>query len=194
LKRVAQTASWEEVSEETAREKASQVLRDAVAGLLEKKCGNEDDMASVNPLPALSAPVSVDEHDMSPLYKSARIELQYVCPPQSIRLESERKRQRYSTKTSEDMQSSSRQKVVGCSPLRRHAELSYSTGVAVDSMHHRSWENRSDMHSRTLTAQAAGHHHPSGNIDEFALLHGDLLESDVEEEASHFRERHTRRL
>ena len=64
MKRIQQKAAWEEVSEDTAREKASQVLRDAVAGLLERK-DEEEDMSSVQPLPTVSAPVSLDEQEQS---------------------------------------------------------------------------------------------------------------------------------
>jgi hypothetical protein len=194
LKRVAQTASWEEVSEETAREKASQVLRDAVTGLLEKKGGIEDETASIQPLSTLSAPVSVDEYDSSQLSQSTRKPKQGFYPPQPDRLESESKRRRYNAETSDDMYSSSRQQVVGCSPLRRHAKLSYPVERAVDIAYGRSSTYRSDINSRTSTSHTTGQHHLTGNLDEFALLHGELLESDVEEETSLYRDRHYRPL
>lgn len=51
-----QTAAWEEVGDDTAREKASQVLRDAVSGLLDKQTTDE-------PLPTVSAQTSTDVDD-----------------------------------------------------------------------------------------------------------------------------------
>jgi hypothetical protein len=60
LKRVQTTAGWEEVSDDTAREKASQVLRDAVAGLLEKARDAPPNEEPI-PLPAVSASLSSEQ-------------------------------------------------------------------------------------------------------------------------------------
>lgn len=185
LKRVQQTAAWEEVSEETAREKASQVLRDAVAGLLDKKVGNDDESVSVQPLPTISA----DEQDISPQSRSMRKHPQHFYPPQPDRVDSESKRRRYASENTNDMSSSSRQHVVGCSPLRRHAELSYPINGQADIVYSQASAYRSDGHARSTSTHATGQHH-AGNLDEFALLHGELLESDVDDEASVFRGKH----
>ena len=185
LKRVQQTAAWEEVSEETAREKASQVLRDAVAGLLDRKIGNDDETVSIQPLPTISA----DEQDISPQSRSDRKHPQHPYPRQPDRVESTTKRRRYGTEITNDTIVSSRQHVVGCSPLRRHAELSYSVKRPDDIVYSQASTYRSDVHARTTSTHLRGQHH-AGNLDEFALLHGELLESDVDDEASVFRGKH----
>jgi hypothetical protein len=178
---VQQTAAWEEVNEETAREKASQVLRDAVAGLLDKKIGNDDENVSIQPLPTISAPVSVDEQDLSP--RSRRKLPQHLYPPQPDHVHSENKRRRYGTENRTDSSVSSRHNLVGCSPLRRHAESKYHHD---DIVYTQASTHRPDTHVRESSSQSAVQHH-AGNLDEFALLHGELLESDVDDEASIFR-------
>jgi hypothetical protein len=183
LKRVQQTAAWEEVSEETAREKASQVLRDAVAGLLDQKIGNDDETVSIQPLPTISA----DEQDISPQPRSTRKHPQHFYPPKPDRVDSESKRRRYGAENTNDMSSSSsRQHVVGCSPIRRHPELSYPIKGQDDIAYTQASAYRSDGHARATSTQSTGQHH-TGNLDEFALLHGELLESDVDDEGSVFR-------
>lgn len=191
MKRVQQTAAWEEVSEDTAREKASQVLRDAVGGLLEGK--EEDDeqeeSTSAQPLRTVSAPVSLDEHEQTSRVRAVRPRPPDFQPPLPRHLESsEAKRRRYSSEGSTfhsfDERYSSRQQVVGYSPIRRHSENSYAAGV------------RSDPTSRRASSQGAvpyysaprdrsqqqQQQHNLGNLDEFDLFNGELLESDAEEE------------
>ena len=189
LKRVQQTAAWEEVSEETAREKASQVLRDAVAGLLDPKNGNNDEAASIQPLPTISAPVSADEQDVSPQSRSRRKLPQQLYHPHPDHVDSANKRRRYGAENRNDTSASSRQNVVGCSPLRRHAELNYPTRGHDDITYSQPSTHRSDSHVRASSSHSTLHHH-SGNLDEFALLHGELLESDVDDETSVFRVEH----
>jgi hypothetical protein len=77
LKRIQQTASWEEVGDDIAREKASQVLRDAVSGLLDNRKPSAEGEESTNEdsttgtgtalVPTVSAQTSTDveEHDYS---------------------------------------------------------------------------------------------------------------------------------
>lgn len=181
LKRVQQTAAWEEVSEETAREKASQVLRDAVAGLLDRKSSDEDETVSLQPLPSISAPVSVDEQDLSPHSGSTkRKHQQHFYPPQPDLVQSERKRRRCGTYNSSDVVSSSRQRVVGCSPIRRHGEATYGAEGQDGIVYSHTSVYRPDGYSRTSgnPAHSVGQHH-TGSIDE--LLHGELLESDMED-------------
>ena len=185
LKRVQQTAAWEEVSDETAREKASQVLRDAVAGLLDKEGGKDDEAVSIQPLPTISA----DEQDISPQLRSTRKHPQHFYPLQADRVDSENKRRRYVAVNTDDMTSSSREHMVGCSPLRRHAELSYPIRGQDGIAYTQASTYRSDGHARATSIQSTGQHH-AGNLDEFALLHGELLESDVDDEASVFRGKH----
>ena len=189
LKRVQQTAAWEEVSEETAREKASQVLRDAVAGLLDKKIGIEDETASILPLPAISAPVSGDEHDVSPQLRSRRKLPQQYYPEQPDHIYSDYKRQRYGAEHRNDISASSRQNAVGCSPIRRHAERTYPTESNEESGYSQALTGRPTGHGRTSSSHYLVQHH-GGNLDEFALLHGELLESDLEDDGSISRGRH----
>ena len=188
MKRVQQTAAWEEVSEETAREKASQVLRDAIAGLLDQKIGNEDEYVPIQPIPTISAPVSVDEQDESPQSRSRRKLQQHIYPLQPDHVNSGNKRQRYGTENRNDTSASSRHNVVGCSPLRRHAELNYSAESNDDIVYSQSSTYRLDGHMRASSQSTVQHH--SGHLDEFALLHGELLESDVDDEVSIFRGKH----
>jgi hypothetical protein len=189
LKRVQQTAAWEEVSEETAREKASQVLLDAVNGLLDKKVGIEDNTVSIQPVPSISAPVSVDEHDTSQQLRSRRKLSQHFYSPQPDHVHSENKRRRYDDGNRTDMSASSRHSVVGCSPLRRHAEPSYPSKSIDVNDYSQSSACRSTGHVRASSSHSTVHHH-AGNLDEFALLHGELLESDIDDEGSIFRGKH----
>jgi hypothetical protein len=186
LKRVQQTAAWEEVSEETAREKASQVLRDAVAGLLDKKIGVKHESASIQPLPTISAPVSVDEQDSSPHVLSRRKRPQHFYPPQPDHVHSKSKRLRYEAENRNDMSASSRQNVVGCSPLRRHAELNYPNESIDNNGYSQASTSRPNSHVTAPSSHTTVQHH-TGNLDEFALLHGELLESDIDDEGSIFR-------
>lgn len=201
LKRVHQTAAWEEVSEETAREKASQVLRDAVSGLL----GDvpEEDISPFQHLPTISAPVSVDEHEHSPRINKRRHQSQefHSSPPTGTRIESDGTRRRYrpadSTDHSRNVPSTSssqrRHNMVGCSPIRRQAEESYN----LERHHVRSIRQSTGYRSSEIqssTSQQLNHHSNLGNLDEVALLRGDLLESDGEEDSSVFRETQRRRL
>lgn len=189
MKRVQQTAAWEEVSEETAREKASQVLRDAVAGLLDKKIGMGNESASIQPLPTISAPVSVDEQDTSPQVRSRRKLPQHFDHPQPDHVHSETKRRRYGAENKNDMSVSSRHNVVGCSPLRRHAELHYPTESNDDNGYSHTSTHRPTGHVRASLSHSSIQNH-AGNLDEFALLHGELLESDIDDEGSIFRGKH----
>jgi hypothetical protein len=204
LRRVHQTAAWEEVSEETAREKASQVLRDAVSGLLGNapQESREEGISSVQPLPTISAPVSVDEHEQSPQSLSRRHRSQeyHPSPSTGTRLQSDSKRRRYGTEASIDhsLDASNtspqrRHQIVGCIPIRRHAEESYYLEHRRDRSHRHSTGYRSaEMYS--TSSQPLTHHPNLGNLDEVALLRGELLESDGEEDASVFRETQRRRL
>jgi hypothetical protein len=187
LKRVHQTAAWIEVSEETAREKASQVLRDAVAGLLDGKGvddGLERDNLPIHPLPAVSAPISIDERDESAPLSRRLCRKDYALPRPS-----ESKRRRYTTESSEsnsleEPYSSMRQQVVGCSPIRRHAEESYRVDNRDGVSYRESTTSyRSSAHTNASTLHQPTQHHNLGNLDEFALLRGELLESDDEEES-----------
>jgi hypothetical protein len=203
LRRVHQTAAWNEVSEETAREKASQVLRDAVSGLLGDvpQESQDEDVASVQPLPTLSAPVSVDEQELSPQSRSRRHRSRELHPPSftGTRLEPESKRPRYGAEANigrligESYSSPQiRHQIVGCSPIRRHADERYY----IEHRHERS--NRHSIRCRSTgmhpaPVQSLAHHPNLGNLDEVALLRGELLESDGEEDTSVFRDTHRRR-
>jgi hypothetical protein len=208
LKRVQQTAQWEEVSEDTAREKASQVLRDAVAGLLESKeeeADEEQEETSDDPLPVrtVSAPVSLDEHDQTARLPSVRQRSTDFQPPRSSRSESSasNKRQRYSIQASafhsfDDRYSTTHhpppQPVVGYSPIRRHSEERYASSSFSDPT------NRRSSSLGTMPPQYAPDDRPrhrpqgSGNQFELDLLHGELLESDVEDEGPLPPETHSR--
>jgi hypothetical protein len=153
LKKIQDPSVWEEVSDETAREKASQVLRDAVGGLLEPK----DEAESVQPLPTVSAPTSLDEQDQSTRTRRRRLKVEEnsyeVSPPYGTFRQPEpavaSKRRRYSEgaghyQTSDvaympypEQQSTA--VPVGYSPLRRHSEESYRTATHSDPTGHRSY-------------------------------------------------------
>lgn len=181
MKRVQQTAAWEEVSEDTAREKASQVLRDAVAGLLEEK----EEVPSVQPLPTVSAPVSTDEHDQASSRVSAVRSRADFHPPLPNRSESsDAKRRRYNTDPSNlhsiDERNQSQQ-LVGYSPIRRHSESNYHGGARSDPTSRRTSHNTSSPHTVPGTTTRLQHQN-LGNLDEFDLFNGELLESDLDEE------------
>lgn len=182
MKRVQQTATWEEVSDETAREKASQVLRDAVTGLLDKKGDCEDELASIIPLSSVSAPVSADEHDLSTSTHCSQAQRQHFYPHSRPEAgDTERKRQHYQAFEA-DTAYSSRRDVVGCSPLRRHTEQAARAEMSVDMIHNRSSRRRAYGQPKLSSSNNSGNH--LGKLDEFALLHGELLDSDVEDESS----------
>lgn len=201
MRRVQQTAAWEEVSEETAREKASQVLRDAVSGILGDvpQESQDDSIASIQPLPTLSAPVSVDEHELSPQSRSRRHRSRESHPPPSTetRMESETKRPRYGTDANIDHSISAtysspyvRHQIVGCSPIRRHSDERYY----MEQRHERSHRHPTRSTGMDPASVPSLAHHPNlGNLDEVALLRGELLESDGEEDNSVFRDTHRRR-
>lgn len=203
MRRVQQTAAWEEVSEETAREKASQVLRDAVSGLLgdAPQENQDEDVSSVQPLPTLSAPVSVDSHELSPQSRLRRHRSSDLHPPLSTetRLQSESKRPRYGTETNFDhsidsvySSAQNRHQIVGCSPIRRHLDERYPMERRHERSHRHSIRHRSTaMHPASV--QSMAHHQNLDNLDEVALLRGELLESDGEEDTSVFRDTLRRR-
>jgi hypothetical protein len=191
------------VSEETAREKASQVLRDAVSGILGDvpQESQDDGSSSVLPLASLSAPVSVDEHELSPQSSSRRHRPRELHPSLSAgtQLESERKRPRY--EAAPDVahsipvtysSSQARRQSVGCSPIRRHADESYYMEHRHDRSHRHSARYRTTVIHPT-SVQSMAHHPNLGNLDEVALLRGELLESDGEEDTPVFRDTQRRR-
>jgi hypothetical protein len=188
LKRVQQTAEWEEVSEDTAREKASQVLRDAVAGLLEGKEEDEvppDEVPHVQPLPTVSALVSTDEQDQaSSRVRAVRSHADFHPPLPHGSESSDAKRRRYSTDVSnfhsfEERYSS--QQVVGYSPIRRHSESGYISSTRSDPTSRRRSHKISSPHSAPGTTVRQQHQN-LGNLDEFDLFNGELLESDLDDE------------
>jgi hypothetical protein len=202
LKRVQHSAAWEEVGEDTAREKASQVLRDAVAGILEGKEEEVEDEeqkeppADETPARIVSAPVSLDEHDQaSRAYAASRSRPADFQPPRSSRSESSAsKRQRYSIQASafhsfdDSYSQNPPQPVVGYSPIRRHSDESYAAASAFSdaTVARRSSSTSAVPPPPHQHVPAERPHHrqlPSGNQFELELLHGELLESDVEEEA-----------
>lgn len=183
LKRIQQTAAWEEVSDDTAREKASQALRDAVGGLLE---GSEE-ISTVEPLPIVSAPVSLDDQE----HADSRAGTVRPRPPDfhpSMRIPtllgtSETKRRRYSSNSTTFPSFDERHpsQVAGYSPIRRHSESSYhQTGVHTDPTSRRSSQN--DISQRSFPGDRQQQQQNLGNLDEFDLFNGELLESDNEEE------------
>jgi hypothetical protein len=154
LKKIQDPSVWEEVNDETAREKASQVLRDAVGGLLEPKDEADE---SVQPLPTVSAPTSLDEQDQLGRTRRRHIKVgedsnEYSPPYRTFRQPEPAlasKRRRYSEGTSHYQTSDvayvpypeqhSTAVPVGYSPLRRHSEESYRSAAHSDPTGHRSY-------------------------------------------------------
>lgn len=115
LKRNVSTGEWEDVGDEVAREKASQVLRDAVALLSDENPGGENQVDD-EPIPvgftteiSLSASVTHDEMDrkppavmMGPHQQAGSDDIPSSFPPSSP-MNNARKRRRHSYYTSEHL-------------------------------------------------------------------------------------------
>ena len=206
LKRVQHTGVWEEVGDDTAREKASQVLRDAVAGLFEGKDVSPVALSATSA--SLSAPVTREEHEQhyAARGRASRPRPDYhessarIPPPQQLhRHDSEPsvKRRRHSSDTHPHydpryslMSSTSQQQqqVVGYSPIRRHTEQDYHPPVTrSDQIIRRSTVAQSfnppPARASQYAEQRGQHSLPNLAVDEFDLFNGELLDSDVEEEA-----------
>lgn len=132
----------------------------------------------------------MDEFDRTihpPISRSRPADFQ---PPRSNRSDSsEAKRRRYAVEAAtfhsfDDHYPSRQQPIVGYSPIRRHSDNSYAAGSYSDPTSRRS---TSQSNLPQITAAESRTHHrrqSSGNLDEFDLLHGELLDSDVEDEAT----------
>lgn len=230
LRRVQQTAVWEEVSEETAREKASQVLRDAVSGLLDRREGSSSSIEQVI-RPVAAAAVSLDESEHSsrvapppaavqsmPDYQtSTSSPLPYASMPKRRRYsdhptvaETQQHRQfaqapqlpatsthhqpphpppphhhhsfeHYPPRTTSSME---------YSPLRRHSEQDISyLGFHSDPSGYRSSTGQlrtpasSSTAGRVVYTSSVPHRRRQDTTEDIRdLLHGDLLDSDIDED------------
>ena len=174
------------------------MLRDAVAGLFEDR--DVSPIALSTTAASVSAPVTREEHERHYASRGRaaipRPDNQHsrsdFIPPHRRHHHSEppsAKRRRHSSQPyvhyDPRYSLSPSTQVVGYSPIRRHSEESYYPSVAPCS-------DQNSQHSPLNNFQRQQHHpvpypdrghHSEPNLDEFDLLHGDLLDSDVEEEA-----------
>ena len=68
---------------------------------------------------------------------------------------------------------------MGYSPIRRHSENCHLSGARSDPTSRRTSQNTLSQHRVPGVRQQ---HQNLGNLDEFDLFNGELLESDIEEE------------
>ena len=190
IKRDTNTGVWEEVGDDTAREKASQVLRDAVAFLPEIEGESSATVAASSyerkappasqETPTLES-VSAMMHPGSQQRSSKR--RRYTQPstmePSPEHISSTGTTDRYSSQVaySPMMHPLSAHSSLPPAPQQRHH-------------HHHSHRLRSASSHRGRTVQdptryasvARAPEIPSSHINEFDLLHGELLESDPEDQ------------
>lgn len=200
LRRGQPASQWEEVTEDTAREKASQVLRDAVAGLPELEPGEEEEVladpvpSSTVPSSTVSAQNSTDDADLDveslptpDMERSARDE-QLGSPRSRDRHDptAAPKRRRYSAypQYSSDRYLSPTAGGVEYSPIRRHSE-SFSPPRAFSDPSlvpgGRNYRTLRPSHDYRYGPPSAGVDMSTGD-DLGDLLNGDLLDSDIEDD------------
>jgi hypothetical protein len=182
------------------------VLRDAVAGLFEDR--DVSPIALSTTVASVSAPVTREEHERQyasrgrasiPRPDNPHSRSDFL-PPHHRHHHSEppsTKRRRHSSQPyaryDPRYSLSSSTQVVDYSPIRRHSEESYHPSAVPSSdqnSQHLSHLNFRQQH-HPVPYQDRGHH-SEPNLDEFDLLHGDLLDSDLEEEAQAHIARQTR--
>lgn len=190
LKKEADSGEWVEVGEDTAREKASQVLRDAVTAYMEKV---DRESAYMPPHPPRE--VYTDDSQIPSARRSsapAEPTPSVGQPPSSFPSASfpSAKRRRYSSGSTSRYTTrgpgyhvyESYQSHVVYSPVRRHADYRYHPYYAYGGATPCSGRNRRSHHDAQHpipSHQASGRVAP--DINEFDLFNGELLESDGEE-------------
>jgi len=189
LKKDQDTGFWEEVAEDTAREKASQVLRDAVAALSDEPGSGEfgsDEL--LFPDSAFSHSLVASSHGTSgtQLIQETTPALESVASMGSLSAIAQtgspqaRKRRRYSNRSeashSYDLYSPlhiERSPLIRRNPNQPHYPLQQrQTGI------------QSPVRPQEVTSRSAptgGEIAPEPGMNEFDLFHGELLESDIEE-------------
>jgi len=198
LKRNTDTGEWEDVGDDIAREKASQVLRDAVAVLTEEKPSKRPYKYEQTSRASLPASVelpdrSLPTHEPTPgLQSVASSSVASASFPPPTPIEASRKRRRYSTHpplphpgqpTSYSYEAYQSQPAV-YSPTRRHHMDAHQYPTRVHSQsaqlsrpRHMTTRQMSNASSGSLLGAL------QGGLNEFDLFNGELLESDHEEEA-----------
>ena len=194
---------WEEVGDDTAREKASQVLRDAVATL------DDSSVAPPSPPTTVSAVLEVPEATSDSLKRPAdevrkppsvatTPTLEPVVSsapptpsPSGLSSQRGRKRRRYTTPRHIP--------TVPYHPHHHHHYLQSHPATALIRRHSDIPAHHSDIlyqqvrdDNRSVARAGSGRrvphaeHHPAAGINEFDLFHGDLLDSDPEDNGDPF--------
>jgi len=199
LKRNTQTNLWEDVGDEVAREKASQVLRDAVAALSESTSrpgsvtnqintegsfGRSSHAGRLLALPSLDASDASQTQSLPGLQSASSDSFLVASPVASSRY----KRARYHQPSEQTHLFQQWASHPPTSPLRRHSENAPAYfqprrderasigggGGERPRIVRRSTSGHSQMSGNT------GDTHPHTHLSEFDLFDGELLESDTE--------------
>lgn len=195
LKKNNVTGTWEDVGDDVAREKASQVLRDAVSG-----SGHSHSDASeeeIEPLvvtrstergsrdrrPSSAPPVSMAEHnrrrtwhEARGYHSSPRMAASPIYPPVTPSTHST-KRRRYQSETWDERLVSRMQTTPIRHPYGHHPDYQRSASYSAPTHPHAHYPPRPYEQPSGMVGEVGG-----GGLDEFDLFNGELLNSDGEEE------------